>query len=381
VHDRLGEPCWRCGTPLAQVDFEEHTIYYAPRARPRVECSATAGSPACSGDRRAGHGGRRGARRDRRAPARAAHRGAHAAEPRAAPADGHGADAARRAGRRRERPGHAHARPVPRLVGAQGPDRDVVVDESASRPRRRRGPHARGDALAAEAGADAELTSMPYRQAANRLYRRPASCASRPTSTSAGRARARRGAPRPSEIVPPSAAITALAAIAAKSRSSPPSTTGWASASPARVEPRPRTVQVALDPASGWRRPRARAATAAPPRRRSDRLAGAPAAMRPSSPVTSLERVGPDQGVRSGRSRSGRGRRVLVEAARAAPRRRRSCRRRLRPPVEAVRAQERLGEPGHGRERRAQVGGKRARRSGRRLRPASTAIARNLPGW
>jgi formamidopyrimidine-DNA glycosylase len=30
VHDRLGEPCRRCGTPLAQVDFEEHTIYYCP---------------------------------------------------------------------------------------------------------------------------------------------------------------------------------------------------------------------------------------------------------------------------------------------------------------------------------------------------------------
>jgi formamidopyrimidine-DNA glycosylase len=28
VHDRLGEACWRCGTPLARVDFEEHTIYY-----------------------------------------------------------------------------------------------------------------------------------------------------------------------------------------------------------------------------------------------------------------------------------------------------------------------------------------------------------------
>jgi formamidopyrimidine-DNA glycosylase len=28
VHDRLGEPCWRCGTPIARVDFEEHTIYY-----------------------------------------------------------------------------------------------------------------------------------------------------------------------------------------------------------------------------------------------------------------------------------------------------------------------------------------------------------------
>jgi formamidopyrimidine-DNA glycosylase len=30
VHDRLGEPCWRCGEPLARVDFEEHTIYYCP---------------------------------------------------------------------------------------------------------------------------------------------------------------------------------------------------------------------------------------------------------------------------------------------------------------------------------------------------------------
>jgi formamidopyrimidine-DNA glycosylase len=30
VHNRLGEPCQRCGTPLARVDFEEHTIYYCP---------------------------------------------------------------------------------------------------------------------------------------------------------------------------------------------------------------------------------------------------------------------------------------------------------------------------------------------------------------
>jgi formamidopyrimidine-DNA glycosylase len=28
VHDRLGEPCARCGEPLRRVDFEEHTIYY-----------------------------------------------------------------------------------------------------------------------------------------------------------------------------------------------------------------------------------------------------------------------------------------------------------------------------------------------------------------
>jgi formamidopyrimidine-DNA glycosylase len=30
VHDKLGEPCARCGSPLARVDFEEHTIYYCP---------------------------------------------------------------------------------------------------------------------------------------------------------------------------------------------------------------------------------------------------------------------------------------------------------------------------------------------------------------
>jgi len=30
VHNRLDEPCPRCGTPIARVDFEEHTIYYCP---------------------------------------------------------------------------------------------------------------------------------------------------------------------------------------------------------------------------------------------------------------------------------------------------------------------------------------------------------------
>jgi formamidopyrimidine-DNA glycosylase len=28
IHDKLGEPCDVCGTPIARVDFEEHTIYY-----------------------------------------------------------------------------------------------------------------------------------------------------------------------------------------------------------------------------------------------------------------------------------------------------------------------------------------------------------------
>ena len=30
VHNRLGEPCARCGGALARVDYEEHTVYYCP---------------------------------------------------------------------------------------------------------------------------------------------------------------------------------------------------------------------------------------------------------------------------------------------------------------------------------------------------------------
>ena len=30
IHKRLDEPCPDCGTPIARVDFEEHTIYYCP---------------------------------------------------------------------------------------------------------------------------------------------------------------------------------------------------------------------------------------------------------------------------------------------------------------------------------------------------------------
>jgi hypothetical protein len=33
VHDKLGRPCERCGTPIARVDFEEHAIYYCPRCQ------------------------------------------------------------------------------------------------------------------------------------------------------------------------------------------------------------------------------------------------------------------------------------------------------------------------------------------------------------
>ncbi len=33
VHDKLGEPCYVCETPIARVDFEEHTIYYCPECQ------------------------------------------------------------------------------------------------------------------------------------------------------------------------------------------------------------------------------------------------------------------------------------------------------------------------------------------------------------
>jgi formamidopyrimidine-DNA glycosylase len=33
IHDKLGEPCYVCGTPLARVEYEEHTIYYCPHCQ------------------------------------------------------------------------------------------------------------------------------------------------------------------------------------------------------------------------------------------------------------------------------------------------------------------------------------------------------------
>ena len=33
VHDRLGQPCHVCCTPIARVDFEEHTIFYCPQCQ------------------------------------------------------------------------------------------------------------------------------------------------------------------------------------------------------------------------------------------------------------------------------------------------------------------------------------------------------------
>ena len=33
VHDKLGEPCHVCATPIARVDFEEHTIYYCSKCQ------------------------------------------------------------------------------------------------------------------------------------------------------------------------------------------------------------------------------------------------------------------------------------------------------------------------------------------------------------
>ena len=33
VHRKLAKPCYVCATPIAQVDFEEHTIYYCPNCQ------------------------------------------------------------------------------------------------------------------------------------------------------------------------------------------------------------------------------------------------------------------------------------------------------------------------------------------------------------
>src|SRR5919198_4008079 len=33
IHDKLGEPCYRCRTPIARVDYEEHTVYYCPECQ------------------------------------------------------------------------------------------------------------------------------------------------------------------------------------------------------------------------------------------------------------------------------------------------------------------------------------------------------------
>jgi formamidopyrimidine-DNA glycosylase len=33
IHDKLGQPCYVCGTPIARVDYEEHTVYYCPECQ------------------------------------------------------------------------------------------------------------------------------------------------------------------------------------------------------------------------------------------------------------------------------------------------------------------------------------------------------------
>jgi formamidopyrimidine-DNA glycosylase len=33
IHGHLAEPCPRCGTPIAQVDFDEHTVFYCPECQ------------------------------------------------------------------------------------------------------------------------------------------------------------------------------------------------------------------------------------------------------------------------------------------------------------------------------------------------------------
>jgi formamidopyrimidine-DNA glycosylase len=33
IHNRLGEPCPACSTPIERIDFDEHTIYYCPQCQ------------------------------------------------------------------------------------------------------------------------------------------------------------------------------------------------------------------------------------------------------------------------------------------------------------------------------------------------------------
>ena len=51
IHNRLGEPCPECGTPIARVDYEEHTIYYCPQCQTGGRVLKDSGCRGCSGDR------------------------------------------------------------------------------------------------------------------------------------------------------------------------------------------------------------------------------------------------------------------------------------------------------------------------------------------
>ena len=112
VHNRLGQPCHVCGTPIAQIDFEEHTIYYCPAVpdrRPRAQGPADV-PPAPIAISSA-----RGDRRRRDGEGRA-HGRAVELDRRGGREDGRGE---RRRGRRRrglrpDRRDHHRARPAPR---------------------------------------------------------------------------------------------------------------------------------------------------------------------------------------------------------------------------------------------------------------------------
>jgi formamidopyrimidine-DNA glycosylase len=72
IHDRIGEPCPQCGTPIAQVDFEKHTVYYCPACQTggRVlkdrRLSRLGIDPTSAAGSRAAHPRRRASRRARR---------------------------------------------------------------------------------------------------------------------------------------------------------------------------------------------------------------------------------------------------------------------------------------------------------------------------
>ena len=175
VHDRLGEPCWRCGTPLAQRRLRgahDLLLHRLPDRRPRAQGPPALAAAAMRIEQVTEATPELVATIERLLP--------QLSEARTPPTLDELAqtrrrrDAARRARRRRPRPRHAHARLVPRLVRAQGADRGRDRRRGRPRPGHRRGARrARRMRRATELGVrTVELTSMPYRESANRLYRR-----------------------------------------------------------------------------------------------------------------------------------------------------------------------------------------------------------------
>ena len=175
VHDRLGEPCWRCGTPLARVDFEEHTIYYCtglPDRGPRAQGPPPLAPAAMRIEQVTEATPELVATIERLLPQLSEARTPPTLE--RAAADGRGRDDARSPAATTGRSSARSRSSLPRRVGLEGADRGRDRRRGGPRPGHRRGARRarRSAAPTSSACRTVELTSMPYREAANRLYRR-----------------------------------------------------------------------------------------------------------------------------------------------------------------------------------------------------------------